>query len=214
MLDVGAGDGRISRELHLRGLEVQALEPYAASGAALPYTLEGTVLAPRAYAAVVLSHVLEHLDRPFEALACLLPALAENGRIVVAVPLLDSLQARVGGDRWFHQDVPRHAVLFTREGLFRLLERAGFGIERTYETSLGHNLLGMTQTLLNLMTRRRNVVFRALKGDAAGEWRELGLSLLALPLALGIGVAAEACAMLARRSGAVVVVAVPRPARS
>ena len=44
------------------------------------------------------------------------------GTLVVAVPNLGSVQARIGGDRWFHQDVPRHRTHLTPAGASALLD--------------------------------------------------------------------------------------------
>src|SRR5436190_2159200 len=79
--------------------------------------LEGLDLEPASQDAVVLWHVLEHLADPGEALRRIRRWLRPSGALVVAVPNLSSLQARIGGDRWFHQDVPRHRTQFSRAGL-------------------------------------------------------------------------------------------------
>jgi hypothetical protein len=133
-----------------------------------------------------------------------------GGRAVVACPNLDSLQARIGGDRWFHQDVPRHRTHFTAAGLATLLDRKGFRVERLSHLVVEQNPLGMWQTLLNRLTRRRDVAFRALKRDLGrepGSGRDLALTALAGPLLAPVAVALELGAGLAGRGGSVVVVA-------
>jgi hypothetical protein len=70
-------------------------------------------------------------------------------------------------------------------------------------------LLGIVQTLLNRLTRERNVLFRALKRDpslrSAGS--DMAISAAALVPAVLIGTAVEALAAAAGRGGALVVVA-------
>ena len=44
---------------------------------------------------------------------------APAAALLVGVPNLASLQARIGGERWYHLDVPRHRVHFTPAGLRR-----------------------------------------------------------------------------------------------
>ena len=117
---------------------------------------------------IVLWHVLEHLDDPGLGLRRAVEALGRHGRIVISVPNLGSLQARIGGRRWFHLDVPRHAVHFSRRGLVRLIERCGLTVTRIGTVVLDQNLLGATQTLLNRLTSEQNVAFRTLKRDLAG----------------------------------------------
>jgi SAM-dependent methyltransferase len=213
VLEIGAGDGRLVDALRRRGCVVTGIEPFAA-GRAFPgveaVRAEDAAPAPAKYDLAVLWHVLEHLDEPLAVLRATVRALRPGGRVVVSVPTLDSLQARIGGDRWFHQDVPRHLLHFTRAGLARLLERSGLAVTRVRDFVPDQNLLGMTQTLLNRLTREPNVAFRLLKGDTA----EIPLAdvlvsaIAAVPFALS-GSALEAGAMLARRGGAIVVEAVP-----
>ena len=72
-------------------------------------------------------------------------------------------------------------------------------------------LLGIVQTLLNRLTRERNVLFRALKRDpslrSAGS--DMAISAAALVPAVLIGTAVETLAAAAGRGGALVVVARP-----
>jgi SAM-dependent methyltransferase len=155
-------------------------------------------------------HVLEHLDDPLAALTQIGPWIRDGGRLVVACPNLASLQARIGGDRWFHQDVPRHRTHFTAVGLRRLVERTGFRVERMSHVVVEQNALGMWQTLLNRLTRGRDVAFRALKRDldpGAGTHQDLALTVLAGPVLVPIAIALELGAGLARQGGSVVAVA-------
>jgi SAM-dependent methyltransferase len=212
VLEIGAGDGRLVAALRRRGCFVTGVEPFAAGGfeGAVALRAEDVDPKPTEYDLAVLWHVLEHLDEPLDVLRATVRALRPGGRIVVAVPTLDSLQARIGGDCWFHQDVPRHVLHFTRSGLSRLLERSGLVITGIRDFVPDQNLLGMTQTLLNRLTREPNVAFRLLKGDARGlRASDIVLSTLAaIPAAIG-GSVLEAAAMLAGRGGSIVVEAVP-----
>ena len=81
--------------------------------------------------------------------------LRPGGALVVAVPNLGGLQARIGGDRWFHQDVPRHRdPSHAAPALTALLERSGFGSSGCARSLVEQNPLGMWQTLLNRLTAR------------------------------------------------------------
>jgi hypothetical protein len=159
---------------------------------------------------VVVWHALEHLDRPEEALGRLHGWLRPGGSLVVAVPNLASAQARIGGDRWFHQDVPRHRVHLTPPGAAALLERSGFRVERVRHVLVEQNPLGMWQTLLNRLTRERDFAFRALKRDLGpaargSRARDWAVTLLAGPLLAPVAVIAELVAGACRRGGSIVV---------
>ncbi|OLE36609.1 MAG: hypothetical protein AUG48_06885 [Actinobacteria bacterium 13_1_20CM_3_68_9] len=218
VLEIGAGDGRFVSRLRAAGLEARGIEPSEgavrrADARAAPVeraTLEELRLEPAGLDAAIAWHVLEHLDDPAAAVTQIGTWLRPGGRAVVACPNLASLQARIGGDRWFHQDVPRHRTHFTADGLRLLLERSGFRLERMAHLLVEQNPLGMWQTLLNRLTRERDVAFRALKRDLGrgpGVGRDLALSAVAGPLLAPIAVTLELAAGLAGHGGSVVAVA-------
>lgn len=200
--DVGAGDGRLVRALRARGHYAVGLDPFVQGDATVPASLEEAELAPGSFDAVVFWHVLEHLDEPARTLAEAVRVLKRRGRVVVSVPNLDSLQARIGGDTWFHQDVPRHRVHFSRRGLRLLLTRSGLSIERLDTVCVDQDLLGMAQTLLNRATGDLNAAFRALKRDRRGI--RAAVSLAAMVPAAAIGSLIETGAIVTGRGGALV----------
>ena len=224
VLEVGAGRGELLVELAAQGHRVAGLEPAGAGGAvaraegievsSLP--LERFEREPKSCDLIVFWHVLEHLDVPLAALERVRPWLTPGGRLVVAVPNLRSLQARIGGDRWFHQDVPRHRTQFTPAGLDRLLLRAGFVRIRRRHPLIDQNPLGMWITLLNRLTAGRDIPLRLVKrarwsGGRATAARDaavvaVGGSLLLLP-----AVAMELAATVAGRGGTIVVECSSRP---
>jgi 2-polyprenyl-3-methyl-5-hydroxy-6-metoxy-1,4-benzoquinol methylase len=214
VIEIGSGGGRLLRRLAEQDCTVVGIEPYAGQGDAGLEVRDIAVeaLGPPTEGAdvVVLWHVLEHLDDPEVGLRRAVEALGRRGRIVVSVPNLDSLQARIGGRRWFHLDVPRHAVHFTRRGLVRLIGRCGLRVTRIGNAVLDQNLLGATQTLLNCLTREQNVAFRTLKRDLAGvPTRDLVVSAAAIVPAILAGSLLETVAMAAGRGGALFVHAEP-----
>lgn len=224
--EIGSGDNRLLGALVRAGFRASGSEParpYADAGrrSGLDVTAEAVeTLAVDAESldGVVLWHVLEHLDDPAAALRRVRGWLKPDGRVVVAVPNLSSVQAAIGGDRWFHQDVPRHRAQFTARGLHRLLERCGFVIERATTLTVDQSILGMWQTLLNRVTREPNVLFLVLKRQPAGppglwRWLDLAVTLVAAPLAAALAVPLELVAAATGRGGSAVVVARAAPCR-
>jgi SAM-dependent methyltransferase len=172
-------------------------------------TLEELDLAPQSIDAAIVWHVLEHLRDPAAALERIRRWVRPGGRVIVACPNLASLQARVGGDRWFQQDVPRHLTHFTSRGLGRLMDRSGFPLERMSHVVVEQNPLGMWQTILNRITRGRDVAFRALKRDiqpAPGLGADLAVTAIAGPVVVPVAIALELAAGIAGRGGSVVAV--------
>jgi SAM-dependent methyltransferase len=221
VLEVGAGDGDLVARMRERGLDAWGLEPSpGAAGAARARGLEvanvgveRAQVEPASQDGVVLWHSLEHLDDPATALRGIASWLRPGGLVVVAIPNLDGLQARIGGDRWFGQDVPRHRTHFTPDGARALLERSGFRVARIRQVLIEQNPLGMWQTLLNRLTAERDFAFRLTKGDLEGvpsavRRRDLAVSVLAgAPLA-PLAILLELAAGLAGRGGSMVIEAI------
>ncbi|MDX6581462.1 MAG: hypothetical protein QOI10_646 [Solirubrobacterales bacterium] len=218
VLEVGAGDGKLVAAMRAAGLDARGIDPSPAACAAAEAIgvevanvgVDDAEFAAGSEDAVVVWHALEHLDRPAEALARIRGWQAPGGALVVAVPNLASLQARLGGDRWFHQDVPRHRIHLTPAGAVALLERSGYRVERVRHLLVEQNPLGMWQTLLNRLTRERDFAFRALKrdlGQAGGvaSLRDWTVTALAGPLLAPVAVIAELGAGICRRGGSIVV---------
>jgi SAM-dependent methyltransferase len=218
ILEVGAGDGRFLAALARRGYRVSGIEPstpYAARAQSRgldvePVSVEDASVAARSQDAVIVWHVLEHLREPSTALERAREWLVPGGTLIVAVPNLSSLQAVIGQDRWFHQDVPRHRCQFSARGARLLLERSGFAIRSVHHILLEHNLLGMHQTLLNRCTSKPNVLFNTVKRNLSYDSRvlrawDLGITTLIgiplVPIAAALEVVAGAC----RRGGTFVV---------
>lgn len=218
VIDVGAGRGRMVAALTARGHDAIGIEPSAASaagGAGLERArVEAVSLPERSADLVVLWHVAEHLRDPAATLARAREWIAPGGRLVVAVPNRDSLQARIGGDRWFHQDVPRHRTQFTTRGVRALIGRSGFEEVRVRRVMADQALLGMWLTLLNRMTAARDVPFRFLKRDLhhrrrSDAVRDAIVTGLAGPPLAAVAAPLELAASLGGRGGCVVVEGAP-----
>jgi SAM-dependent methyltransferase len=171
--------------------------------------LEAAHIYDASLGAITLWHVLEHLDDPGGALARLRAWLRPGGILLLGVPNLDSLQARLGGPHWFHLDVPRHRTHFTAAGIERLLERSGFGVVRTGHVLLEHNPFGLWQSLVSRATPTGSWLYHALKRNAPVRAADALPTALAVPLA-PVAALAELGAGLAGRGGTVAVAAVRR----
>ena len=123
------------------------------------------------------------------------------------MPNLGSLQARIGGERWFHLDVPRHRTHFTVSGLLALLRRHGLTPVAVHHVLAEHNAFGMWQTLVNRVTQSPSYLYHLLKRNARVASADLAVTALALPLAPAAA-ALELAAGAARRGGTVAVAAI------
>jgi 2-polyprenyl-3-methyl-5-hydroxy-6-metoxy-1,4-benzoquinol methylase len=214
LLDVGAGRGRFVAQARAAGWEADGIEPSlrgVTAARALGVELQQAAIDEAAVQvasldAVTLWHVLEHLDDPGAALERIAGWLRPAGLLVIGVPNLASVQARMGGARWFHLDVPRHRTHFTVAGLHALLRRHGLEPVSTHHTLAEHNPFGLWQSVVSRATRTPSWLYHALKRNAPLRSRDAAVTMAALALA-PVAVAAEFAFALARRGGTVAVVA-------
>jgi SAM-dependent methyltransferase len=215
LLDVGAGRGRFVAAARAAGYDARGIEPSAGAVAAAralygvgveEVTIAEADVAAGSLDALVLWHVLEHVEDPAEALEAIGGWLRPGGALLVGVPNLASLQARLGGERWFHLDVPRHRTHLTPAGLRALLERTGFDVVAERHVLAEHNPFGMWQTLVSRMTRTPSWLFNALQRNAPLTARDALVTAAAIPL-VGLAALLELAAGLARRGGTVAVTA-------
>jgi SAM-dependent methyltransferase len=218
LLDIGAGRGRFVAAARAAGWDAHGLEPSQrgvdgarALGIELqPGGIDDADVAAGSLDAATLWHVLEHLDEPGPALDRVAGWLRPGGLLLVGVPNLASVQARVGGVRWYHLDVPRHRVHFTVAGLHALLRASGLEPVATAHVLAEHNPFGLWQSLVSRVTRTPSWLYHALKRNAPVRSRDALLTVAALPLA-PFAVVAEAAFGALGRGGTIAVVA-RRPA--
>ena len=149
LLDVGAADGLLARELTARGWRVTAIEADAAQARAGVDTCERMLVADLDQAtpaldgdfdAIVFGDVLEHLREPDRVLTELTRALAPGAPVVVSVPNVAHLWIRlslaVGRFEYAERGIldRTHLRFFTRRSLLALLTRAGLRVERLTAT--------------------------------------------------------------------------------
>jgi SAM-dependent methyltransferase len=214
LLDVGAGRGRFVAEARAAGWDAHGIEPSlrGVEGArALGIELQragvdDADVAPASLDAATLWHVLEHLDEPGDALRRIAGWLAPGGLLLVGVPNLASVQARAGGARWYHLDVPRHRTHFTVAGLEALLAASGFEVVAASHVLLEHNPFGLWQSLVSRVTRTPSWLYHALKRNAALRSRDAAVTAVALALA-PLAVVLEWAFGLCGRGGTVALVA-------
>jgi SAM-dependent methyltransferase len=75
---------------------------------------------------ISMQHLLEHLPDPVDGLRRCRELLEPGGQLVISVPNIDSMEARVFGRRWMGIEIPRHLNHFARPTLHSMLDAAGF----------------------------------------------------------------------------------------
>lgn len=218
ILDVGCGRGLFLRLLRERGFEVRGTELSEATRrnayADVPIDageLTAASYPPGSFDLISIWHVLEHVRDPHATLDAAHQALAPNGVLLLAVPNFASWQARFGGERWFHLDLPRHLWQFTPTTLRALLTQHGFHVERLRTGQWEMDPYGWVQTLLNRAGFRHNALYDTLRSNPADK-ADLSLpyrtlQLLLFPLLLPAAFALASLARAVGRAGTVIAVA-------
>lgn len=205
VLDAGAGRGRLVAALRRRGYRAEGIDPWPRGGDIARRSVEEHQADD--LDAVVLWHVLEHVQDPQAALARTRSWLRVAGTLLVAAPNLDSLQARIAGPDWFHLDLPRHRTHFTARGLHELLVRVQLEPVRTYHLVPEHNFHAMWFALLGRIGMTPGFPFHLIKRNVDVSVRDAVLLVVAGPPLLLAALVLELLAAAFRRGGTVAIVA-------
>lgn len=134
LLDVGCGTGEFLVEMKSAGWQVEGLErdERAANWAHEQHGIavsaghvEQLAGSTQQYDLITMWHVLEHLYDPGQALQILTRRLRDDGWLLIAVPNIAGLEARLYKSNWVALDAPRHVNHFSLETLSRLGSKHG-----------------------------------------------------------------------------------------
>jgi 2-polyprenyl-3-methyl-5-hydroxy-6-metoxy-1,4-benzoquinol methylase len=136
LLDIGAGSGEFVAQMNAAGMTAVGVDPYADPARVLPgvtvfaTTLNQAPLQPKSFDIITFNHVLEHAPDPHDVLQQVHRLLKDDGRVVFAVPNIESPTARKYGAHWMHWDTPRHLVMYNIHALKLLTHKHGFRMVR------------------------------------------------------------------------------------
>jgi SAM-dependent methyltransferase len=226
VLDVGSGDGKFLRRCRAAGAAVvmgvepsaRGREATAALGIDVVADLSGIDAGER-FDVVTLWHSFEHVADPRATAEAVAARVAPGGRVLVAVPNVESFEAQRFGADWFHLDVPRHLVFAPADALRALFEGLGLRHARTHRFSVEYDPYGLLQSALNRAGSRHNALYHRLKRkwplsayDRRGRV-EVVAELVTLPVTGAVSVLAAAALARAGRTGTYTsVFAAPREA--
>ncbi len=147
LLDFGCGGGAFLDRMHRQAWQVIGLDISTSAVQrvrnelglrALVGTLPHPDLRPGSFDVVTMWHSLEHVHQPMDILREARRLLVPGGRLLLAVPNIDSLPFRWFGSAWYGLDLPRHLTHFAPWTLHLMLERAGFRVGRIHMVRHSH----------------------------------------------------------------------------
>jgi 2-polyprenyl-3-methyl-5-hydroxy-6-metoxy-1,4-benzoquinol methylase len=170
LLDVGCGSGAYLARMRALGWDVLGIDRSARTAeqarrrfgvSVVVGTIPTAELPTDKFDLVTAWQVLEHLDRPRQALSFIREALRPRGRFLLTVPNQSGWAARHFGPAWVGLDLPRHLAHFTPETLPRMLAAEGFRI--IHQSTLGQSgwIRHSARATSRLGTRWQQRVFRS-----------------------------------------------------
>lgn len=134
LLEIGCGNGDRLAFFKELGWEVSGIEPDAEAAQLasarglniLTGKLQSESLPSQSFDAIVLSHVIEHVQDPNSTIRECYRLLRPGGRLTILTPNTESLGHHWFGRNWLHLDAPRHLNLFNSRNLSKVCADQGF----------------------------------------------------------------------------------------
>lgn len=139
ILEIGCANGRYLASLrdigewNVKGVE---LDFKASETARNKYGLDvitGSILEvdlpANSFDLIIMKHVFEHLHSPNTAMKKMAKLLKNNGKVIMWIPNINSLEFKIFGKYWSGLDVPRHLYNFDKYTLRNIFNRASLTIE-------------------------------------------------------------------------------------
>jgi 2-polyprenyl-3-methyl-5-hydroxy-6-metoxy-1,4-benzoquinol methylase len=142
ILDYGCGTGYFLETMKEDGWKTYGLEPnekareIAKTKTKVKENLEQLNLKNKKFDIITLWHVLEHIHNINDTIKVLKTILKEKGKIVIAVPNIDSYENNVFENDWAAYDVPRHLYHFNQDTMNTLMLKHGLKIKKVYPMKL------------------------------------------------------------------------------
>ena len=138
LLDIGAGTGHFLNACRQNGFSVEGLEPDedAVRFARTNFNLELKSLdelhrLPSGSKDVItMWHVLEHVYDLQKDFARIAEVMKETGTLIIAVPNLESYDAKLYKELWAAYDVPRHLYHFRKKDIEALAAEHGLALKK------------------------------------------------------------------------------------
>ena len=183
LLEIGCANGAYMEQMCHAGWSVEGIEfsetatqQARARGFSVQAATVETAQAPAQPVDIVAAWmVLEHLHEPVSALRKVRNWVKPDGYLIASVPDAGALERRVFGNRWYALQLPNHLYHFTPRSLERVLNCAGWKLERVRWQRNCNNLLWSIEYLARdkAWGRTANIVRWLRTSNGAAKFRIL-----------------------------------------
>jgi 2-polyprenyl-3-methyl-5-hydroxy-6-metoxy-1,4-benzoquinol methylase len=165
LLEIGCGDGKRLEQFRHMGWRVQGLEvdEKAAARARQLYglpvhlgPLSEVELPEKSFDALIMNHVIEHLNDPLAVLRECLRVLKPGGKLVAVTPNCQSLGHKWFGFSWLGLDPPRHLYLFSPGNLHEVASRAAFQRVKVHTSAVNAKIFAEASFAIKYRNRYRD----------------------------------------------------------
>jgi 2-polyprenyl-3-methyl-5-hydroxy-6-metoxy-1,4-benzoquinol methylase len=142
ILDYGCGTGYFLETMKSDDWKTYGIEPndkaraIATQKVKVKRSIDELDLKNKKFDIITLWHVLEHIHDLNSTIKSLKTILKEKGKIIIAVPNIESYEESIFGEEWAAYDVPRHLYHFSQETMKTLMLKHGLKIKKTYPMKL------------------------------------------------------------------------------
>ena len=156
LLEIGVGSGSLLASAQKKGFRVEGIdlsEPVARAaskrhGIKVQCGSIANLKPTHTYDVIVMNHVLEHVASPVEFVTQAVDLLSPNGYILIAVPNIKSLEARLPG--WNSYE-PYHLLYFDASTLSRVVSEVGLSkVKLSSHESFSGWFLAIVRTLMGI----------------------------------------------------------------
>lgn len=167
-IDVGAGDGNYLTHVNAErkiGVEISVSGRKKMANKGLQTLSQNEFLKIKNKKADYISfwQVIEHVNTPIAYLKATKNNLSKNGKVLIAVPNINSFEFRIFKRYWFHLTPEYHVWFFSPKALNKMLTLAGLKIERIDYWAIEHQLAGIVQSCINRTTNTNNTLHKLIK---------------------------------------------------
>jgi 2-polyprenyl-3-methyl-5-hydroxy-6-metoxy-1,4-benzoquinol methylase len=135
LLDIGCGAGFFINYCHQNNWKVEGMEPNLQALPYIPPTIKIhsglNTIRENAFDIITMWHSLEHVSALDEVVEAAKSALKKDGRLLIAVPNINSYDYSIYKEYWAALDVPRHLYHFTQETLGTLMTKNRLRVVQT-----------------------------------------------------------------------------------